>query len=98
MIGIAIDIIFGLLPWVIGVYLLFPGLFKSITDNINKQIAAVNKRRYDAFVLSEMQRRKELLAEMKRLGYDRDAATAKEVDRMYELFAEEFPVLYEDKE
>ena len=98
MIGIAIDIIFGLLPWVIGVYLLFPGLFKSITDNINKQIAAVNKRRYDAYIDSEVVRRRVLLNEMKKLGYLIDELTPEELDQLRALLKQEFPVLYEDKE
>ena len=91
MIDMILDIVFGILPWVVGVYVLFPKAF----NNIFARVKEVNHR---AHVISEVKRRDALLAEMKRLGYDRDASIVEDLDRMYELFKEEFPVLYTDKE
>ena len=96
MIDMIIDIVFGLVPWLFPAFFLFSsGMHKKLFNTI---FAGVIKRSRDAYLVSEVHRRDALLAEMKRLGYDRDAATVDDLDRMYELFKEEFPVLYEDKE
>ena len=59
-----------------------------------------NRKRaaYDAYVDSEIKRRKALRAEMVRLGYDRENMTYEDLDQLLDLFKEEFPVLYENKE
>lgn len=95
MIDMIIDIVFGLLPWLFLICFWFPGTYKKLFNTI---FAGVIKRSRDAHLVSEVHRRDALLAEMKRLGYDRDAATVDDLDRIHELFKEEFPVLYKDKE
>ena len=68
-------------------------------DEIVKNWLASRKRAaYDAYIDSEVERRKVLLREMKRLGYDREDTMPEDLDKLRALFKEEFPVLYEDKE
>ena len=91
MIGMVIDIIFGLLPWVVGAYFLFPTAFKNI-------FAKVKEVNHHAHVEREKIRRQALLDEMKRLGYDREDMLPEDLNQLLALFKEEFPDLYEDKE
>ena len=51
---------------------------------------------YDAYIDSEVKRRKALRAEMVRLGYDREDMLPEDIDQLLALFKEEFPDLYED--
>ena len=95
MFDMIFTIVFQILPWVVGLYVLFPKAFNNIFNNIFARVKEVNHRNH---VVSEIKRRDALLAEMKRLGYDRDAATFDDLDHMHELFVEEFPDLYKDKE
>ena len=68
-------------------------------DEIVKNWLEVRKRSaYDAYIDSEIKRRKALRAEMVRLGYDREDMTYEDLDQLLDLFKEEFPDLYEDKE
>jgi hypothetical protein len=98
MIDMILDIVFGILPWLLPTYFLFPGVYKKLFNAIKRIFAKAKELNHNAVIQEETDRRDALLAEMKRLGYDRDASTVEDLDRMYELFKEEFPVLYEDKE
>jgi len=90
MITLAIEIItiiFTLLPWIIGAYFLFPGVFKNIFSKVKELY-------HNAYVQRENTRRRALLDEMKRLGYDRENMTYEDLDKLQALLKEEFPVLY----
>lgn len=73
--------------------------YKIILEEYIKDWMEARKRAaYDAYIDSEVKRRKALRAEMVRLGYDRENMTYEDLDQLSDLFKEEFPVLYEDKE
>lgn len=73
--------------------------YKTILEEPIKEWLEERKRAgYDAYIDSEIKRRKALRAEMVRLGYDREDMTYEDLDKLLALFKEEFPDLYENKE
>ena len=86
-----IDLIISVLPFVVGPFLLYPGMFKRI-------FAKAKELNHNAVIQEETDRRTALLNEMKKLGYNIDELTPEELDQLRALLKQEFPVLYEDKE
>ena len=73
-------------------YLLF------LEEHITEWLKNRDRAAYDAYIDSEVKRRKALRAEMVRLGYDRENMLPEDLDQLLALFKEEFPDLYENKE
>jgi N-acetyl-anhydromuramyl-L-alanine amidase AmpD len=80
---------------------LVPGFlfYKMILEEpIKEWLQNRERAAYNAYIDSEVKRRKALRAEMVRLGYDREDMLPEDLDQLLALFKEEFPDLYEDKE
>jgi len=82
--------------WIVAPVYLFYKLF--LEEHITEWLQNRERAAYNAYIDSEVERRKVLLREMKRLGYDREDTTPEDLDKLRALFKGEFPVLYEDKE
>ena len=69
----------------------------DVDEYIMNWLAARKRAAFDAYIDSEVERRKALRAEMIRLGYNREDAMPEDLDKLRALFKEEFPDLYKDK-
>lgn len=69
-----------------------------LEEHVEEWLKNRDRAAYNAYIDSEVKRRKALRAEMVRLGYDREDMLPEDLDQLLALFKEEFPDLYEDKE
>ena len=97
MIDMILNIVFGILPWLLPTFF-FPGMYKKLFNAIKRIFAKAKELNHNAVIQEETDRRTALLNEMKKLGYNIDELTPEELDQLRALFKQEFPVLYEDKE
>ena len=67
-----------------------------LEEHVKEWLQYRERAAYNAYIDSEVKRRKALRAEMVRLGYDREDMLPEDIDQLLALFKEEFPDLYED--
>lgn len=90
MIGLALEIIFNLLPFLVAAIFLF--------SDVLKDLFKICKEQYRIFIIrQEYSRREKLLTEMKQLGYKREDMTHSDLEKLEELLKQEFPALYKDE-